>query len=47
MDSTGGKKDRKPGKRYGIVMKSLLEYMSCKKTFRTERIMKDVSELYF
>ena len=36
-----------PGKKYGIVKKSLLEYVSCKKTFRTERILKDVSELYF
>ena len=37
----------KLAERYGIVVKSLLKYVSCKKTFRTERILKDVSELYF
>ena len=48
MDSLGGeKKIGSLEKKYGIVEKSLLEYVSYKKTFRTERILKDVSELYF
>lgn len=32
MDSPGREKDRKSGKRHGIVEKSLVEYVSCGKS---------------